>query len=93
MFNNLYGVSSCMWEQMDTGRHVCFLPSAILIFIFNEKVPSSKKLTFWSTGSVRQSQRSGYVDILNIILSNFHAFKNRKFMMKFLVGSYTLWFS
>ena len=22
MFNNLYGVSSCVWEQMDTGRHV-----------------------------------------------------------------------
>ena len=22
MFNNLYGVSSCVWEQMDTGRQV-----------------------------------------------------------------------
>ena len=22
MFKNLYGVSSCVWEQMDTGRHV-----------------------------------------------------------------------
>ena len=27
---------------------------------------------------------------LSIILSNFQAFKNRKLMMKFLVGSYTL---
>ena len=27
MFNNLYGVSSCVWEQMDTGRHVYFLAS------------------------------------------------------------------
>ena len=25
MFNNLYGVSSCVWEQMDTGRHVYIL--------------------------------------------------------------------
>ena len=22
MFNNLYGVSSCVWEQMDTGRQL-----------------------------------------------------------------------
>ena len=30
---------------------------------------------------------------MSIILSNFHAFKDRKFMMNFLVGSYTLQFS
>ena len=27
MFNNLYVVSSCVWEQMDTGRHIYSLSS------------------------------------------------------------------
>ena len=55
----------------------------------NEKVPSSKKkkkkkkkkkIHFRVLDSVRQRY-------LSIILSNFHAFKNIKFMMKFVVGS------
>ena len=43
MFNNLYGVSSCVWEQMDTGRHVyerpwhIFVTQRPLIFAFDSQ--------------------------------------------------------
>ena len=53
-----------------------------------KKCLPAKNWHFRVLDSVRQ--RKGF---LSIILSNFHAFKNRKVMMKFLVGSYTLWFS
>ena len=74
-----------------TLESTCFLRSAILILIFiflMKKCLPAKNWHFRVLDSVRQ--RKGY---LSIILSNFHAFKNRKVMMKFLVGSYTLWFS
>ena len=60
MFNTLYGVSSCLWEQMDTGWHVYvpagprksnflytnFLPNfpPISIPFLKEKIPILTKL-------------------------------------------------
>ena len=29
MFNNSYGVNSCVWEQMDTGRHVYVITHSV----------------------------------------------------------------
>ena len=55
----------------------------LLLLFSNEKVPSNKEINILEY-SVRQRYRC-----LSIILSNFHAFINRKFMMKFLVGFVT----
>ena len=37
MFNNSYGVSSCVWEQMDTGRHIQIRSSLFKILLVHDE--------------------------------------------------------
>ena len=99
MFNNLYGVSSCVWEQMDTGRHVytslSFSPHEHLLYsrAWDSSIDHTKKLcasisslnplTWWLILTL--SHLCGFLIPCGVVVKEFFISKSVNFPDHFLM--------